>query len=622
MDFGELNDQQLKVAKMVADKAREANIDPELALALAWTENGFKPKGLSSAGAIGPMQVMPTTGNAYGYTTKELHDTEKNIEAGIKILRDNLDMFKGNTRAALAAYNGRPERARAFVEKGEDFTALRPETRAYLEKIDQYRNTDAPGYLQPVSNQTSQFGEIPVAEGETVISRSDAAPQAQQEAPPPFGEIDPNAVMSQPDTTASGQGGQPPPEQSFGDKAMGAVAEVAGKINENPELAGSVATGAGAGALLGKYGKDTLDRQTNKFQDAQEAFKAAKTEEGIARGAATKTASALDQTHQEILDQVKAREAKFQQMRRLIEQTDAEVAKFKPPEMSGAQKWTASMGGEDVPLAQRMEAENMRANNPKGGQAIINQNTAAKQKLAGMGLSDYRLTEPAPGQLALPSDLAKQREAQRLAEQQRAQRNALYAQQKGQAAQEELAAQQRLLEASEKNRLRNAARSAEAVTKAEGATQAAQEALARAKAAAPTGIGKAGVFAGKVAGKTLGALSGAAVPLAANEAAERWNSGDRSGAVLSGVEALAGVLAMLPPATPITAALKGIGITGGLAVAVVDAYMHSDYAKKRTQAPKATPAPQATAGGLNRVSSNNKPPVSGITKDAYGRYHG
>ena len=160
------------------------------------------------------------------------------------------------------------------------------------------------------------------------------------------------------------------------------------------------------------------------------------------------------------------------------------------------------------------------------------------------------------------------------------------------------------------------------ITKAEGSTQAAQEALARAKAAAPTGLGKVGVFAGKVAGKTIGALSGAAVPLAANEASERWNSGDKSGAILSGVEALAGVLAMLPPATPITAALKGIGITGGLAVAVVDAYMHSDYAKKRAQAPKATPAPQATSGGLNRVSSNNKPPVSGITKDAYGRYHG
>ena len=622
MDFGELNDQQLKVAKMVADKAREANIDPELALALAWTENEFKPKGLSSKGAIGPMQVLPTTGKAYGYETRELHETETNIEAGIKILRDNLDAFKGNTRAALAAYNGRWDRAQAFVKGDEDFTALHPDTRGYLEKIDRYRNTDAPGYLQPVSDQPNQFGEIPVFEGETLINRSDVPQQAPQEAPSPFGEIDPGGVMSQPDATETKQDGQPPAKPSLGDRAMGAVEDAAGKINESPELAGAVASGATAGALLGKYGKDTLDRQTNKFQDAQEAFNAAKDKEGIARGAATKTASALDQTHQEILDQVKAREAKFQQMRRLIEQTDAEVAKFKPPEMSGAQKWTATMGGEDVPLAQRMEAENMRANNPKGGQAIINQNTAAKQKLAGMGLSDYRLTEPAPGQLALPSDLAKQREAQRLAEQQRAQRSALYAQQKGQVAQEELAAQQRLLEASEKNRLRNAARSAEGITKAEGDTQAAQKALERARVKAPTGFGKVGVFAGKVAGKTLGALSGAAVPLAANEASERWNSGDRSGAVLSGVEALAGVLAMLPPATPITAALKGIGITGGLAVAVVDAYLRSDYAKKRTQAPKPMPAPQATAGGLNRVSSNNKPPVSGITKDAYGRYHG
>lgn len=614
MDFGDLDDQQLKVAKMVADKAREANIDPELALALAWTENSFKPKGLSSAGAIGPMQVMPTTGKSYGYEIKDLHDTEKNIEAGIKILRDNLDMFKGNTRAALAAYNGKPERAKEFLEKGEDFSVLHPQTRGYLEKIDTLRNTDAPGYLNA---NASQFGDIPVGEGETVINKTNAP---QQEAPPPFGHIDEGNAMSQPDAQPPSAEAQPP--QGMADKAMGVVSDVAGKMNENRELAGSVVAGAGAGALLGKYGKDTLDRQTNKFQDAQEAFKAAQTEEGIARGAATKTASALDQTHQEILDQVKAREAKFAEMRRLIEQTDAEVAKFKPPEMSGAQKWTASMGGEDVPLAQRMEAENMRSNNPKGGQAIINQNTAAKQKLAGMGLSDYKLTEPAPGQLALPTDLAKQREAQRLADEQRAQRSALYAQQKGQAAQDELAAQKRLLEASEKTKLRNAATTATDITKAEGNTQAAQEALARAKAAAPTGLGKVGVFAGKVAGKTLGALSGAAVPLAANEASERWNSGDKSGAILSGVEALAGALAMLPPATPITAALKGIGITGGLAVSVLDAYMHSDYAKRPTPAPKAAPAPQATAGGLNRVALNNKPPVSGITKDAYGRYHG
>jgi hypothetical protein len=136
---------------------------------------------------------------------------------------------------------------------------------------------------------------------------------------------------------------------------------------------------------------------------------------------------------------------------------------------------------------------------------------------------------------------------------------------------------------------------------------------------APTGLGKAGVFAGKVAGKTIGALSGIALPLAADEAAKRFQSGDTVGGILSAAEAVTAVMAMLPPGTPLTAALKALGIGGGLAIAVVD-HFRNKGGKPAKPAPKpANTPPRPPSGGLSQYQER-KP--NGIYKDAYGRYHG
>ncbi|MEO6711872.1 MAG: lytic transglycosylase domain-containing protein, partial [Mycobacteriales bacterium] len=82
-------------------------VDPHLALALAWQESGFQQDVVSSAGAIGAMQVMPDTGrwmsrNIVGRPLN-LSKVEDNVIAGVRFLALLLRMTS-TQKAALAGY--------------------------------------------------------------------------------------------------------------------------------------------------------------------------------------------------------------------------------------------------------------------------------------------------------------------------------------------------------------------------------------------------------------------------------------------------------------------------------------------------------------------------------------
>ena len=94
------------------EASREQGIDMELLQALIATESGFDPLAVSPRGAVGLMQVMPTTAERYGVTAdkktpvaKKLTDPRTNIRAGARYLRDLIRMFPGQLELALAAYN-------------------------------------------------------------------------------------------------------------------------------------------------------------------------------------------------------------------------------------------------------------------------------------------------------------------------------------------------------------------------------------------------------------------------------------------------------------------------------------------------------------------------------------
>jgi len=141
MDFtkADLTKDQIANIKKIGAKAEEYGIDPDLALAVAWRENRFTMGADSPKGAIGIMQIMPGNAKGLGVKVEDLRNPDINIDAGMKILRENLDMFDGNERAALVAYNASPNTAKRYMKNKENPDTIPEETRIYLEDIHSVR---------------------------------------------------------------------------------------------------------------------------------------------------------------------------------------------------------------------------------------------------------------------------------------------------------------------------------------------------------------------------------------------------------------------------------------------------------------------------------------------------
>ena len=84
--------------------SRQYNIDPYLIVAVMEKESSFNHETISSSGALGLMQLMPSTAKELGVNPKR---AEENIEGGIRYLRQQLDKYEGRYKVhyALASYN-------------------------------------------------------------------------------------------------------------------------------------------------------------------------------------------------------------------------------------------------------------------------------------------------------------------------------------------------------------------------------------------------------------------------------------------------------------------------------------------------------------------------------------
>jgi Transglycosylase SLT domain/Domain of unknown function (DUF4124) len=78
-------------------------VHPDLVYAIAEVESNFNPRAVSAKGALGLMQLMPDTATRFGIT--DPFDPGENVLAGVRYLRYLLDLFRGDSRLALAAYN-------------------------------------------------------------------------------------------------------------------------------------------------------------------------------------------------------------------------------------------------------------------------------------------------------------------------------------------------------------------------------------------------------------------------------------------------------------------------------------------------------------------------------------
>jgi soluble lytic murein transglycosylase-like protein len=117
------------IKSMIYADAVEHHVNPNLMMGLAWWESGWNQSALSSAGAIGIMQIMPSTADVAGpwllHRQVDVHDIDDNIELGCAIVRNNLETYHGDLVKALADYYGGPSMV-------TDWNHLRPDAQRYV----------------------------------------------------------------------------------------------------------------------------------------------------------------------------------------------------------------------------------------------------------------------------------------------------------------------------------------------------------------------------------------------------------------------------------------------------------------------------------------------------------
>jgi soluble lytic murein transglycosylase-like protein len=100
-------EERLRILRTVHSQAKGAGIEPELVLAVIDVESNFDRFAISSASALGLMQIMPFWVKEVGYADMNLlFDVEFNVLLGCRILKYYIDMEDGDLVQGLARYNG------------------------------------------------------------------------------------------------------------------------------------------------------------------------------------------------------------------------------------------------------------------------------------------------------------------------------------------------------------------------------------------------------------------------------------------------------------------------------------------------------------------------------------
>lgn len=114
--FVKEQDERTLILERVHCEAQRHNLPPGLVMAVIEVESHFNRWAVSSAGAVGLMQVMPFWPKQLGMTNDQLVRIPENIKMGCTILKYYLDREKGDYTKALARYNGSVNR-RTYPDK-------------------------------------------------------------------------------------------------------------------------------------------------------------------------------------------------------------------------------------------------------------------------------------------------------------------------------------------------------------------------------------------------------------------------------------------------------------------------------------------------------------------------
>ena len=128
-DLKFMSGNKLKYNDLISKAAAKHQMDPKLLHAVIQAESAYNAHAISSAGAVGLMQLMPDTARRYGVTDRS--DAEQNIDGGAHYLKDLLAMFNSNLKLAVAGYNA----GEGAVMKYNNSVPPFPETQNYVQQV-------------------------------------------------------------------------------------------------------------------------------------------------------------------------------------------------------------------------------------------------------------------------------------------------------------------------------------------------------------------------------------------------------------------------------------------------------------------------------------------------------
>jgi hypothetical protein len=113
---------------LVREAAERHHVDPALVRAVIETESNWNAGAVSRKGAVGLMQLIPTTAQRFG--VNNAFNPKQNVDAGVHYLKTLLERYNGNLDLALAAYNA----GEGAVDRAHGIPSFR-ETRSYVQKV-------------------------------------------------------------------------------------------------------------------------------------------------------------------------------------------------------------------------------------------------------------------------------------------------------------------------------------------------------------------------------------------------------------------------------------------------------------------------------------------------------
>jgi transglycosylase-like protein with SLT domain len=170
---------------LIERTASEHGIHPDLVFAVAAVESNFNSRAVSEKGALGLMQLMPDTAARFGVA--DPFNPSENVLGGVRYMRYLLDLFNGDSRLALAAYNA----GENVVLAGRRVPPY-PETRRYVDKVLKMfggrkpflaqaapkRPAAARGTPQPIHSYVDAAGVVHLTDGEPPAATPSPTPPA------------------------------------------------------------------------------------------------------------------------------------------------------------------------------------------------------------------------------------------------------------------------------------------------------------------------------------------------------------------------------------------------------------------------------------------------------------